>query len=117
MNINFRKVTAKFPSLELEKVEQALIGIGVPGMTVSTIHGFGEYRNYYAKDAMSDCVRVEIFTEADKIVRTIARTVHQGLSSDSVIAVLPVEGLFLLRQRDTLWSLDARRAGPRQQRR
>ena len=90
-----------FPSLELEKVEQALIGIGVPGMTVSTTHGFGEYRNYYAKDAMSDCVRVEIFTEADKadeIVRTMARTVHQGLSSDGMIAVLPVECLLHIRE-------------------
>lgn len=99
--MKFRKVTAMFPSLDLEKVEQALIGIGVPGMTVSTTHGFGEYRNYYAKDTMSDCVRVEIFTDADKadeIVRTIARTVHQGLSSDGMIAVLPVEGLLHIRE-------------------
>lgn len=94
--MNFRKVTAMFPSLELEEVEQALIGIGVPGMTVSATHGFGEYRSYYAKDTMADCVRVEIFTDADKadeIVRTIARTVHQGLNSDGIVAVLPVEDL------------------------
>lgn len=99
--MKFRKVTAMFPRLDLEKVEQALIGIGVPGMTVSTTHGFGEYRNYYAKDTMSDCVRVEIFTDADKadeVVRTIARTVHKGLDSDGIIAVLPVEGLLHIRE-------------------
>lgn len=99
--MNFRKVTAIFPSLELDKVEHALIGIGVPGMTVSRTHGFGEYRNYYARDTMTDCVRVEIFTEADKadeIARTIARTVHQGASRDGIIAVLPVEDLLHIRE-------------------
>lgn len=99
--MKYRKVTAIFPSLELDKVEQALIGIGVPGMTVSKTHGFGEYRNYYARDSMTDCVRVEIFTDADKageIVTTIARTVHQGASRDGIIAVLPVEDLLHIRE-------------------
>ena len=92
----FSKNDRDVPQSELEKVEQALIGIGVPGMTVSMTHGYGEYWNYYARDGMTDNVRVEIFTKADKaneIVRTIARTVHQGLSSDGMIAVLPVEDL------------------------
>jgi len=86
--MNFRKVTAILPSLELDKVEKELIGIGVPGLTVSSTHGFGDYRNYYAKDTMTDCVRVEIFTDADKadeIVRTIARTVHHGMSSGGIL--------------------------------
>jgi nitrogen regulatory protein P-II 1 len=99
--MNFRKVTAIFSSLELDNVEKALIGIGVPGMTVSRTHGFGEYRNFYAKDIMTDGVRVEIFTDADtatEIVKTIARTVHQGLDSDGIIAVLPVEDLLHIRE-------------------
>ena len=99
--MNFRKETAIFPGLELDKVEQALIGAGVSGMTVSRAHGFGEYRNYYAKDTMTDCVRVEIFTQADQadeIVRTIARIVHRGLKGDGIIAVLPVEDLLHIRE-------------------
>lgn len=99
--MNFRKITAIFPGLELEKVEQALIGIGVPGMTVCNTHGLGEYRNYYAKDSMTDCVRVEIFIEADRadeIVKTIARTVHHGMNSDGIVAVLPVEDLLHIRE-------------------
>jgi nitrogen regulatory protein P-II 1 len=97
--MKYRKVTALIPTLELEKVEQALIG--VPGMTVSTVRGFGEYRNHYARDTMTDCVRVELFTDADKadeIVRKIARTVHQCLSSDGIVAVTPVEELLHIRE-------------------
>ena len=99
--MQFRKVTAIFPGLDLDEVEHALIAIGVSGMTVSRTHGFGEYRNYYAKDTMTDCVRVEIFTDADKageIARTIARTVHQVAGSDGIIAVLPVEELLHIRE-------------------
>lgn len=99
--MKFRKVTAVFSSLKLDKVEKELIGIGVSGMTISKTHGFGEYRNYYARDSMTNCVRVEIFTEVDKaneIVKTIARTVHHGLNSDGIIAVLPVEDVLHIRE-------------------
>lgn len=99
--MRFRKVTAIFPALELDRVERALIGAGIPGMTVSRAHGMGEYRNYYTRDFMTDCVRIEVYTEADKadeIVRAIARTVHKGLDSDGIVAVLPVEDLLHIRE-------------------
>lgn len=99
--MKYRKVTAIFSSLELDKVEKELIKIDVSGMTISKTHGFGEYRNYYARDFMTDCVRVEIFTEADKaneIADTIARTVHHGLNSDGIVSVLPVQDFIHIRE-------------------
>ena len=92
--MKYRKVTAIIPKISREKVEEELMAIDVPGMTVSKAHGMGDYRNYYTKDYMTDCSRLEIFIEADKaklVARTIAQTVHQGMSSDGVIAILPVE--------------------------
>lgn len=100
MNTKYCKVTAIFSSLDLEKVEDALKAIDVSGLTVSKARGFGEYRNYYAEDTMADWVRAEIFEEAvlaDRIVETIARTVHKGLDSDGFVAVLPVEYLLHIR--------------------
>lgn len=99
--MDYRKVTAIFPDIALEQVEINLIALGISGMTVSKAHGMGEYRDYYAKDYMSDCVRVEIFTEAEKakeIVNTIARTVHQGTVGAGMIAVLPVEKFMHIRE-------------------
>lgn len=92
----YRKVTAIIPSLILENVEKELKKIGVSGMSVTKVEGYGEYRNLYKKGEMSECSRVEIFTEKDKaplIVKTIAKTAHQGLNTDGIIAVLPVEEL------------------------
>lgn len=99
--MKFRKVTAIIPSLSLDDVEKELIALGVPGMTVTKAHGLGEYRNYYAKDSMSDCSRVEVFIEAEKakqIANTIAKAVHQGMSTDGIIAILPVEELIHIRE-------------------
>ncbi len=92
--MKYLKVTAIIPSLTLDDVEKALIAVGVPGMSVTKVHGYGEYRNYYSEDTMTDCARIEIFIEAEKaksIAKTIANTVHQGMSTDGVIAIMPVE--------------------------
>ena len=92
--MKYRKVTAIIPQISLEQVEEELLAINIPGMTVSKAHGMGDYRNYYTNDYMSNCSRLEVFIEADKaklVAKTIARTVHQGMSSDGVIAILPVE--------------------------
>lgn len=92
--MKYRKVTAIIPDSSLTNAEEALEAIGVAGITVSKAHGYGEYRNYYAKDQMIDCSRIEIFTETEKameIADTIAKSVHHGLKTDGVIAILPVE--------------------------
>jgi len=99
--MKYRKVTAIIPALSLEDVEKELIAMGIPGMTITKAHGMGEYRNYFAKDSMNDCARIEIFTEAKKakqIANQIALTVHQGLSTDGVIAILPVEEFIHIRE-------------------
>jgi len=92
--MKYRKVIAIIPSLALENVENNLKHAGVPGMSVSMVHGYGEYRNYYTNDTMTDCSRIEVYSDTDKvkqIVNAIAQGAHQGLDSDGVIAILPVE--------------------------
>ena len=99
--MKYRKVTAIIPSLSLDEVEKELMSIGVPGMSVTKVHGYGDYRNFYTKDSMTDCARIEIFTEepqARQIATTIARKVHQGMSTDGVIAILPVEDFMHIRE-------------------
>ncbi len=95
--MKYRKVTAIIPQSTLQQVEIELAAMGVPGMTVTKVHGMGEYRNYYTQDTMSDCSRIEIFTDADnakEIARAIVQVVGQGMSTDGIIAILPVEEWF-----------------------
>ncbi len=99
--MNYRKVTAIIPTFSLDAVEKALLDIAVPGMTVTKARGMGEYRNYYAKDSMSDCSRVEVFIDSEnakEVANTIAKAVHQGMSTDGVIAILPVDEFIHIRE-------------------
>lgn len=86
----------------LETVESKLQQAGVQGITVTHSKGYGEHPNFFARDAMSEGVRIEIYTAADKadaIVRAIIDAAHTGEPGDGLVAVLPVERAFSIRTR------------------
>ena len=99
--MKYRKIVAIIPSAELDHVEEELTAIGVTGMTVTKVSGIGEYRNYYVKDLMSECRRVDVFADVARtreIVNTIAEAVGKKMKTDGIIAVLPVEEFIHIRE-------------------
>lgn len=97
-----RLVIANFRSDKLEEVEKRLEQIGVERINVSKVKGFGEYHNYFAPNWLNSEVRVEIFTrtdEVDSVTSAIMDVAHTGLPGDGVIAVVPIERLYLIRTR------------------
>jgi nitrogen regulatory protein P-II 1 len=95
--MEFRKVIAIIRPDYLEKVEQALQALAVPGISISKIKGYGEYMDFYESDWMSSHVRLEIFTpgeQARAIAGAIMETAHTGLPGDGIVAIQPVEALF-----------------------
>lgn len=98
--MKYRKVTAIIRRDRLEKVEHKLQQIGVQGISVSRVKGYGEYADFYARDWMTSYARIEIFTTAEKvdgIAEAIMDAAHVGLSGDGIVAVLPVEKLYRIR--------------------
>jgi len=101
-SMHFRKVTAIIRSDTLEKVEQHLHELGVPGISVTSVKGYGEYENFYSRDWLSSHARVEIFTparRADEIAQAIMDAAYSGVPGDGIVAVLPVEKIYKIRQR------------------
>lgn len=99
---DYCKVTAIIRCGMLEKVEQRLKEIGVPGVSVTQVKGYGEYTNFYTRDWMSTHARVEIFTFAslaDSIVQAVMDAAHTGVEGDGMVAVLPVSKVYRIRQR------------------
>ena len=98
--MQLRKVTAIVRSGLLEAVEERLIGVGVRGVTITRVKGFGEYADFYSRDWLTEHVRIEIFMSADRVavvrdaIMSAARTGEQG---DGIIAVLPLEELYRIR--------------------
>ncbi|NYJ00762.1 nitrogen regulatory protein P-II 1 [Nocardioides thalensis] len=94
-----------------EDVRAALETVGVSGMTVSEVSGYGRqkghtevYRGAEYDIAMVPKVRIEIVADdadVDDIVATIARAAHTGKVGDGKIWVTPVESVVRVRTGDT----------------
>lgn len=98
--MNFRKVTAIIRNDVLEKVEGKLRTIGVKGVSVTKVKGFGEYSNFYSKDWLVTHARIEIFahvSNAEVIAQAVMEAAHVGLEGDGLVAVLPVEKVYRIR--------------------
>jgi nitrogen regulatory protein P-II 1 len=91
-----KKVTAILRSECLDRVESRLQEIGVDGITVTHVKGFGECKRFFAfsPDLHVTHARVEIFADeclAARIVETILEHARTGLAGDGLVAVLPVD--------------------------
>jgi nitrogen regulatory protein P-II 1 len=98
--VELRKVTAIIRSAMLETVETRLQDIGVHGLSVSHIKGYGEYANFFTHDWLVTHSRIEIFAEkerAEQIARMIVEAAHTGGAEDGLVVILPVEKAFRIR--------------------
>jgi len=100
--MEFAKITAIVRPECLQRVEGRLQALGVPGMTVSQVRGFGDYADLYRSDWMVSHVRIEIYTraaDAEHLAEQIMETAHTGLEGDGLVAIEPVAALYHIRLR------------------
>ena len=100
-------VVAIIKPFRLEEVRDALLGIGVQGMTVTEVKGYGRQKGHteiyrgaeYAANFLPK-VRIEIAVpteQADQVVETITAAAKTGQIGDGKIFVLPVEQAYRIR--------------------
>jgi len=95
-----RKITAIIRASVLEKVEQRLHELRVPGLSVTKVKGYGEYANFFARDWLVEHVRVELFLareRAEEVARAIMETARTDGPGDGIVVVLPVEAVYRVR--------------------
>jgi len=96
-----KKVEAIIKPFKLDELKEAMHAIGVQGMTVSEVKGFGRQKGHteiyrgaeYVVDFIPK-VKVEIVVASsmvEKVVATIMESVKTGKIGDGKIFVLPVE--------------------------
>lgn len=98
----FRKVTAIIRSDALEKVEQCLQELHVPGISVTHVKGYGNYANFFSRDWQVTHARLEIFIAAERaelVAHAIMDATYSGTPGDGIIAVLPVEKVYRIYNR------------------
>ncbi|HXW41299.1 MAG TPA: P-II family nitrogen regulator [Xanthobacteraceae bacterium] len=106
-----RLVVAIIKPFRLEEVRDALLGIGVQGMTVTEVKGYGRQKGHteiyrgaeYAANFLPK-VRIEIAVpteQTDQVVETITAAAKTGQIGDGKIFVLPVEQAYRIRTGET----------------
>jgi nitrogen regulatory protein P-II 1 len=102
-----KKIEAIIKPFKLDDVKEALNDIGIKGMTVSEVKGYGRQKGHkeiyrgaeYIVDFIPK-VKLEIIVEAsqvDEVIEKIRNAANTGKIGDGKIFVLPVEEVIRVR--------------------
>ncbi len=102
-----RKIEAIIKPFKLDEVKEALHAIGIQGMTVTEVKGFGRQKGHtelyrgaeYVVDFLPK-IKVEIAVKdemVDKVVQAIVQAANSGRIGDGKIFVMPVEEAIRIR--------------------
>ncbi|MCP5059675.1 MAG: P-II family nitrogen regulator [bacterium] len=102
-----RKIEAVIKPFKLDEVKEALHEIGIQGMTVTEVKGFGRQKGHtelyrgaeYVVDFLPK-VKIEIAVAdemAEKVVEAIVSAANTGRIGDGKIFVLPMEEVVRIR--------------------
>lgn len=100
--MEWKKIVGIVRCSELEKVEERLRDLGIQGISVTQIKGYGECADLCKRDWTVTHARVEIFegaSKAERIARAIIDAAHTGLPGDGLVIVIPVEHVYRIRTR------------------
>jgi nitrogen regulatory protein P-II 2 len=104
-------VTAIIKPFKLDDVREALSEIGVQGMTVSEVKGFGRQKGHtelyrgaeYVVDFLPK-IKLEIAVaddQADKVIESISKAANSGKIGDGKIFVLSLDQVVRIRTGET----------------
>ncbi len=106
-----KKLEVIIKPFKLEEVKEALAEVGVEGMTVSEVKGFGRQKGHteiyrgseYTVDFLPK-VKIEIVIPEellDKALKTVVAAARTGKIGDGKVFVLPVEQAVRIRTEET----------------
>ena len=106
-----KKIEAIIKPFKLDDVKEALNEVGIQGMTVSEVKGYGRQKGHkeiyrgaeYVVDFIPK-IKIEIVVDddrADQVVASIREAANTGKIGDGKIFVLPVEQALRVRTGET----------------
>jgi nitrogen regulatory protein P-II 1 len=110
-NLNMKKIEAILKPFKLEEVKDALAEIGIEGMTVSEVKGFGRQKGHteiyrgseYNMDFLPK-IKIELVVPDDRADNAIAAVVHSaktGKIGDGKIFITSIEQAVRIRTDET----------------
>jgi nitrogen regulatory protein P-II 1 len=106
-----KKVEAIIKPFKLEEVKEALSGLGIEGMTVTEVKGFGRQKGHteiyrgseYTVDFLPKIKVEAVMTDAmvEQAVRAIVKAARTGKIGDGKVFVSPIENAVRIRTEET----------------
>ncbi len=105
-----KKIEAVVKPFKLEETKEALANVGVQGITVTEVKGYGRQRGHtelyrgaeYVVELLPK-VKLELVVQdemVDKVVQTITESAHTGRIGDGKIFVIPIDDAVRIRTGD-----------------
>jgi nitrogen regulatory protein P-II 1 len=102
-----KKIEAIIKPFKLDDVKEALNGVGVQGVTITEVRGFGRQKGHtelyrgaeYVVDFLPK-VKIEVVVEndqVDEVIEAIQQAARTGRIGDGKIFVIPVENVIRIR--------------------
>ncbi len=102
-----KKIEAIIKPFKLDEVKDALVEIGIGGMTVTEVRGFGQQKGHteiyrgteYVIDFLPK-IKIEVIVkdeDVEKVIETILKSAQTGRVGDGKIFVIPVEDVIRIR--------------------
>ncbi|MBW1782338.1 MAG: P-II family nitrogen regulator [Deltaproteobacteria bacterium] len=102
-----KKIEAIIKPFKLDDVKDAILKLGVSGITITEVKGFGRQKGHkeiyrgaeYVVDFLPK-IRIEVVVASDivpRVVDVIKQTAHTGEIGDGKIFVMPVEKAIRIR--------------------
>lgn len=106
-----KQITAVIKPFKLDEVREALADVGVTGLTVTEVKGFGRQKGHtelyrgaeYVVDFLPK-IKVEVVVDdniCDQVVEAIIKAAHTGKIGDGKIFVVNVEQVIRIRTGET----------------
>ncbi len=106
-----KKIEAVIKPFKLDEVKEALNEIGIKGMTITEVKGYGRQKGHkeiyrgaeYVVDFIPK-IKIEIIVAADQanqVVETIRKSANTGKLGDGKIFITPIEGAIRVRTGET----------------
>jgi nitrogen regulatory protein P-II 1 len=102
-----KKIEAIIKPFKLEDVKEAVLKLGVSGMTITEVKGFGRQKGHkeiyrgaeYVVDFLPK-IKIEVAVPTDlapRVIETIKENAHTGEIGDGKIFILPLEKAIRIR--------------------
>ncbi len=98
--MGFHYVVAVVRPEVVAALEARLSSLGIGGVTLTKVRGFGEYKNFYSRDWLTEQLKVEVFVEApmlDALLGALREIANADGPGAGVVAMMSLDKFLHLR--------------------